>query len=173
MWRRNASQFINSSPIGSSLSDRQSGLVLTDFFSREAGIAKAHGFAADLLFLQFMKNLVSPMAALKLRLLEKSVQTRDLSLSVHSPANQRFELDKMTICKAVEDRICKRIDIASRTDLPDQQLTEALRLLLKIVRRSGLTVDFSSAEILLLTRGASGRLSEGKTDQLERATIRF
>jgi hypothetical protein len=36
-----------------------------------------------------------------------------------------------------------------------------------------LPVDFSPAEILLLTRGVSERSGEGKVDQHERATIRF
>jgi hypothetical protein len=120
-----------------------------------------------------MKLLVSQIAGLKLQLLEKIVQTRDPTLGVYPPSNQRIEPDKMTVCKAVEDRICKRIDLASRTDLTDQQLTDALRLLLKIVRRNDLPVDFSSAEILLLTRGVSERSGEGKVDQHERATIRF
>ena len=120
-----------------------------------------------------MKLLVSQMPGLKLRLLEKIVQTRDLTLQVHPLLDQRMEPDKMTVCKAVEDRICKRIDLASRADLTDQQLTDALRLLLKIVRRSDLPVDFSSAEILLLTRGVSERSGERRTDQRERATIRF
>jgi hypothetical protein len=120
-----------------------------------------------------MKLLVSQMAGLKLQLLEKIVQTRDPTLGVYPPSNQRIEPDKMTVCRAVEDRICKRIDLASRTDLTDQQLTDALRLLLKIVRRNDLPFDFSPAEILLLTRGVSERSGEGKVDQHERATIRF
>jgi hypothetical protein len=120
-----------------------------------------------------MKFLVSQMAGLKLRILEKVVQAKDLTLGVHPPSNQRIEPDKMTVCKAVEDRICKRIDLASRIDLTDQQLADALRLLLKIVRRSDLPVDFSPAEIHFLTRGVSERAGEAKTDQRERGTIRF
>jgi hypothetical protein len=79
----------------------------------------------------------------------------------------------MTICKAVEDRICKRIDLASRTDLTDCQVMEALRLILKIVRRSDLPVDFSPEEIFLLTHGVPKRSRIGMTAQHERATIRF
>jgi hypothetical protein len=143
------------------------------FFCLDAGFTKALELAADLCFLDLMKFLVSQMAGLKLRILEKIVQTRDLSPGVHPPSKQRIEPDKMTVCKAVEDRICNRIDLASRTDLTDQQLTDALRLLLKIVRRSDLPVDFSSAEILLLTRGVSERSGEEKIDQRDRATTRF
>jgi hypothetical protein len=120
-----------------------------------------------------MKLLVSQMAGLKLQILEKIVQTRDLTLGVHPSSNPRIEPDKMTVCKAVEDRICKRIDLAGRTDLTDQQLNDALRLLLKIVRRSDLPVDFSSAEILFLTRGVLERSGEREFDPPERATSRL
>lgn len=120
-----------------------------------------------------MKLLGSQMASLKLRILEKIVRTRDLDPGLHPPSNQRVEPDKMTVCKAVEDRICKRIDLASRTDLTNQQLMDALRLLLKIVRRSDLPFDFSPAEILLLTRGVSKNSGDKKIDQHERATARF
>jgi hypothetical protein len=144
------------------------------FFCLGAGFAKALEIAADLRLLNLMKFLVSQMAGLKLRLLEKIVQTKEEASSGVLPlSNQRIEPDKMTVCKAVEDRICKRIDLASRTDLTDQQLTDALCLLLKIVRQSDLPIDFSSGEILLLTRGVSERSCPGKTDQRERATFRF
>jgi hypothetical protein len=118
-----------------------------------------------------MKLLASQIAGLKLQILAKIVQSRDLTFSVHPPSNQRIEADKMIVCQAVEDRICKRIDLASRTDLTDQQLADALRLLLKIVRRSDLPVDFSSAEILLLTRRPS-ETGEEKIPSNERATLR-
>ena len=60
--------------------------------------------------------------------------------------------DKMIICKAVEERICRKIDLASRDDLTLQQAVDALLLLLKIVRQNNLSVDISSAEKLLLSR---------------------
>jgi hypothetical protein len=119
-----------------------------------------------------MKFLVSQIAGLKLQILENIVKTRDFALGIHPPSSQRNEPDKMIVCKAVEDRICRKIDLASRADLSDQQLADALRLLLKIVRRSDLPIDFSSAEIFLLTRGVTDR-SERKIDQGEQATIRF
>jgi len=58
----------------------------------------------------------------------------------------------MIICKAVEERICRKIDLASRDDLTLQQAVDALLLLLKIVRQNNLSVDISSAEKLLLSR---------------------
>ena len=106
-----------------------------------------------------MKILVSHMADLKLRLLEKIVQTRHRTLVVDTLSNQRIEPDKMTVCQAVEDRICKRIDLASRTDLTDRQ-AEWTRFA-SFSRSSGksdLPVDFSPAEILLLTRRRIGEI---------------
>jgi len=93
------------------------------------------------------------MADLKLRLLNSIVQDRNSTQVFDACSNERLESHKMTICKAVEDRICKGIDIASRTDLTDRQAMDALRLLLKIVRRSGLPVDFSDSELFILTHG--------------------
>jgi hypothetical protein len=91
------------------------------------------------------------MDDLKLRLLDRIAQARNNRQPVETLSKESY---KMTVCKAVEDRICKRIDLASRADLTDRQAMDALRLLLKIVRRSGLPVDFSNAEISLLTHGA-------------------
>jgi hypothetical protein len=120
-----------------------------------------------------MNFLGSQMVGLKLRILDKVVQAADNSIRGDIPSTGRMKRDKMAVCKAVEDRICKRIDLASRTDLTAQEVMDALRLLLKIVRQSDLPVDFSSAEILLLTRGFGERWREGKTGRCERATIRF
>jgi hypothetical protein len=112
-------------------------------------IAKGSEGDADLSILDPMKFLVSQMAGLKLRLLDSIVQRH----VVDTFSNQRNEPDKMIICQAVEDRLCKRVDLACRTDLTDRQAMDALRLLLKIVRRNDLEVEFSSAEISLLTHG--------------------
>lgn len=135
--------------------------------------AKARDSGVDLQNLDLMKVLVSQMPRLKLRLLDRIVQARNNTHGVDVLSNQRLVPNKMTICKAVEDRICKRIDLASRTDLTDCQVMEALRLILKIVRRSDLPVDFSPEEIFLLTHGVPKRSRIGMTAQHERATIRF
>ena len=100
-----------------------------------------------------MKFLVSRMVDLKFRLLDKIVQATNSAQVVDTLPAERIESHKMTICKAVEDRICKRIDLASRTDLTDREAMDALRLLVKIVHRSGLPADFSLAEIFMLTHG--------------------
>ena len=110
-----------------------------------------------------MKFLVSQMAGLKVQLLDRIAQELNQPPAADPPSHQRMKPDKMFICKAVEDRICKRIDLASRTDLTDQEVMDALRLLLKIVRQSDLPVDFSSAEIYLLTRGVRERAREAAT----------
>jgi hypothetical protein len=113
-----------------------------------------------------MKFLASQMAGLKVQLLDRIVHTMDPPPAADPLSRQRMKPDKMSICKAVEDRICKRIDLASRTDLSDQEVMGALRLLLKIVRQSDLPVDFSAAEIYLLTRGI-------RESSREAATTRF
>jgi hypothetical protein len=104
-----------------------------------------------------MKFLGSQMAAVKLRLLEKIFLTADSSPLTHSCSNHPLELHHLSVCHAVEDRICKKIDLATRTDLTDQQALEALRLLFKIVRQNNLTLDFSPGEFSLLTHGVSAR----------------
>jgi hypothetical protein len=99
-----------------------------------------------------MKFLTSGMADLKLRLLDRIVQPRNTP----APSNlssETTELNKTIVWQAVEDRICKRIDLAIRTDLTVRQAKDALRLLIGIVRKSGLPIDFSPLEIGLLTRG--------------------
>jgi hypothetical protein len=58
--------------------------------------------------------------------------------------------DKIILCKAVEERICKKIDLASRTDLTLLQAADAVGLLLKIVSRNKLCIEISPAEKLLL-----------------------
>jgi hypothetical protein len=103
--------------------------------------------------LELMKFLVTGMPDLKLRLLERIVQSRSCTQPDSNLPGQTNELHKKIICQAVEDRICKRLDLATRTDLTDRQATDALCLFLKIVRRSGLPAHFSSSEIALLTRG--------------------
>jgi hypothetical protein len=93
------------------------------------------------------------MANLKVRILDQIVRSQDVLPLVDAPSDEKIKAHKMTVCRAVEDRICKRIDLASRADLTDLQILDALRLLLKIVRRSDLVVHFSPDEIFLLTHG--------------------
>ena len=57
--------------------------------------------------------------------------------------------DKISLC-AVEERICKKIDLAWRTDLTLSQAADAVRLLLKIISRNNLSIEISPAEKLLL-----------------------
>ena len=107
---------------------------------------------ADFLTLESMKFLAARLPDLKLRLLERMVQEAKENEISDTLSQKKVELHKMTVCKAVEDRICKQIDLASRTDLTARQAKDALRLLLKIARRNGLLVDFSPAELDLLRR---------------------
>ena len=100
-----------------------------------------------------MKFLVSTIPELKLRLLEKVVQARNSAPVADALANETLEIRKMTVCQAVEERICKRIDLASRSDLTEREVMDALCLLLKIVRRTGWPFHFSAAEFLLLMHG--------------------
>jgi hypothetical protein len=101
-----------------------------------------------------MKCLDSQMAGLKLRLLDQVVQASNLPPpNVEPLSHETIQNQKMIICRAVEDRICKRMDLASRTDLTERQTIDALRLLLKIARESDLRVNFSPAEFYLLIHG--------------------
>lgn len=100
------------------------------------------------------------MPDLKLRLLDRIVQARMSTQLADTLSKERIESHQMTICKAVEDRICQRIDLASRTDLTDRQAMDALCLLLKIVKRSGLPVNFSPGEFFLLTHGLHYRSAQ-------------
>jgi hypothetical protein len=104
-----------------------------------------------------MKFLTSGMADLKLRLLDRIVQPRNTP-APSDLSSETTDTNKTIICQAVEDRICKRIDLAIRTDLTVRQAKDALRLLIGIVRRSGLPIDFSPLEIALLTRGIPRRM---------------
>jgi hypothetical protein len=97
------------------------------------------------------------MAGLKLRLLDRIVLPQESISAVEPLSNQRTESNPMAVCQAVEDRICKQIDLTSRPDLDDRQVMDALRLLLKIVRRNGLAVDFSPSEVLVLRHGIRHR----------------
>jgi hypothetical protein len=115
--------------------------------------AKAVGGEVDLQITNLMKFLVSTIPELKLRLLEKVVQARNSAPAVDALANETPEARKMTVCQAVEERICKRIDLASRGDLTEREVMDALCLLLKIVRRTGWPFHFSAAEFLLLMHG--------------------
>jgi hypothetical protein len=118
-----------------------------------------------------MKFLVSRIPGLKLQLLDKIVHTRNCTQDDETLSNEEVVSHQITVCQAVEDRICKRVDLASRTDLTVQQAIDALRLLLKIVRRNDLSADFSSAEIFLLVHGVSCK-SRGATT-LPLARVRF
>jgi hypothetical protein len=120
-----------------------------------------------------MKILVSQMTGLKLRLLERIVQARDQTHSVDTLSGQGNEPNDMTVCQAVEDRICRQRDLASRTDLKDEQVMRAVRLLLKIARKSDLPIDFSTGEIFLLTRGVQHRPREETTEKANFAPSRF
>jgi len=108
-----------------------------------------------------MKFLVSQMARLTLRLLETNVQASNHSSAADSPSNERSDSHKMDVCQAVEDRICKRIDLAFRTDLTDRQAMAALHLLLKIVLRNDLPVEFSAGEIFMLLHGVPDQSRHG------------
>jgi hypothetical protein len=111
------------------------------------------------------------MPGLKLQLLDKIVHTRNRTQDDETLSNEEIVSHQMTVCQAVEDRICKRIDLASRTDLTVQQAIDSLRLLLKIVRRNDLPADFSSAEIFLIVHGVSGKTRGATT--LPPAGVRF
>jgi hypothetical protein len=100
-----------------------------------------------------MKFLVSQMADLKLRILGKFALPQERISVVGPLSNRRTESNPMAVCQAVEDRICKQIDLTNRPDLDDLQVMAALRLLLKIVQRNGLAVDFSPSEVFLLRHG--------------------
>jgi len=110
--------------------------------------------SADSGILELMKFLVTGMSDLKLRLLDRIVQSRSSAQPDSNAPGGSTELHKKIICQAVEDRICKRLDLATRPDLTDREATDALCLLLKIVRRNGLPAQFSTSEIALLARGA-------------------
>jgi hypothetical protein len=100
-----------------------------------------------------MKFLISAMPELSRRLLEKTVQARNSASAVDALVQETPEAREMTVCHAVEDRICKRIDLTSRRDLTEREVMGALCLLLKIIRTTGWPFRFSAAEFLLLTRG--------------------
>jgi len=104
-----------------------------------------------------MKFLTAGMADLKLRLLDRILQPRNTQ-TLSNLSSETTELNRTIICQAVEDRICKRIDLAIRTDLTVRQAKDALRLLIGIVRKSGLSIDFSPREIALLTRDIPYRM---------------
>ena len=95
------------------------------------------------------------MADLKLRVLERIAQSANVTESPRKLSSEAVALNKTIICQAVEDRICKRIDLAIRNDLTDGQAIDALRLLVRIVRTNGLSIALSAPEIALLARGVS------------------
>jgi hypothetical protein len=101
---------------------------------------------------KLMKFLVSAMPELNRRLLEKVRQAKNSASAVDAPVQETPEAREMTVCQAVEDRICKRIDLASRDDLTEREVMAALCLILKIVRTTGWPFRFSVAEFLLLMR---------------------
>jgi hypothetical protein len=115
--------------------------------------AKGPDGRADLQITKLMKFLVSAMPELNRRILEKAVQTRNSASAPDAVIKETPEARKMTVCHAVEDRICKRIDLTSRRDLTEREVMAALCLLLKIVRITGWPFRFSTAEFLLLMRG--------------------
>jgi hypothetical protein len=107
-----------------------------------------------------MKFLISAIPELHGRLLEKVVQERNSASAVDALARETPEAREMTVCQAVEDRICKRIDLASRRDLTEREVMDAICLLLKIVRRTGWPFHFSAAEFLLLVHWQGSRIWE-------------
>ena len=122
---------------------------------------------------ELMKFLVSQMAGLKLRILNKIALPQESISAVDFLSNQRTRSNPMAVCQAVEDRICKQIELTTRLDLDDLQVMAALRLLLKIVQRNGLAVDFSPSEVFLLKHGIQHRsrtevpfLSQARTGQI-------
>ena len=97
-----------------------------------------------------MKFLVSAMDDVTLRLRHVNARAKNIRSAVDPVSSEPATYDKMILCKAVEDRICREIDLASRDDLTLPQAVDALRLLLKIARQNGLSVEISFAEKLLL-----------------------
>lgn len=97
--------------------------------------------------------MIFQMADLKSKLLERIVLFADRFSAVDLLSNQRNNSGPVVVWQAVEDRICNQIDLTSRVDLSDRQVVDALRLLLKIVRRNRLAIDFSRSEVLALKRG--------------------
>ena len=97
-----------------------------------------------------MKFLVSAMDDLTLRLRHMNERAMNIRSVIDPGSSELATYDKMILCKAVEDRICRKIDLAFRGDLTLHQAVDALQLLLKIVQQNRLSVDFSSAEKLLL-----------------------
>ncbi len=91
------------------------------------------------------------MDDISLRLRCENVRAKHVRPVDHRPGRATGGYDKMILCKAVEERICRKIDLASREDLTPEQALDALCLLLKIVRQNGLSVDISSGERLLLS----------------------
>jgi hypothetical protein len=102
-----------------------------------------------------MRFLASAMDDVTLHLLSGDGRSKNIGLAIDPFSDESRTYDKMILCKAVEERICRKIDLASRTDLSLQQATNALRLLLKIVQQNDLSIDISSAEKLLLSCSSS------------------
>jgi hypothetical protein len=126
-----------------------------DVFSRwDDFFAKERGYSTEYLTPELMKFLVSQMAGLKLQLLDRIVLPQESISAIDSRSIQRTASDPMAVCRAVEDRICQHIDLTTRLDLDDRQMMAALRLLLKIVQRNRLAVDFSPSEVFLLRHGS-------------------
>ena len=99
-----------------------------------------------------MKSLVSAMDDVTLRLRCEHVRAKNIRSAADPLTSESGMYDKMILCKAVEDRICRKIDLAARNDLTLEQAADALRLLLKIVEQNRLIIEISPEEKLLLTR---------------------
>ncbi|MBV8278407.1 MAG: hypothetical protein JO170_24535 [Verrucomicrobia bacterium] len=107
-----------------------------------------------------MNFLISGMDCLKLRLYHgkrRSMNIRQIRAAtgkieqVDEPTrSDPGNYDKLILCKAVEERICKKIDLAARTDLTLLQAADAVRLLLRIISQNNLSIEISPAEKLLL-----------------------
>ena len=87
---------------------------------------------ANFEILELVKFLVTAMADLKLQLLERIVQSRSSAQPDSNLPGETTELHKKIICQAVEDRICKRRDLAtvqiSPSDRPQMHFASLLRL---------------------------------------------
>jgi hypothetical protein len=100
-----------------------------------------------------MNFLISGMDGLMLKLYHgyrRSMNIRQIRAvtekvgQLNDPApGESGRYDRIILCKAVEERICRKIDLASRTDLTLSQAADAVRLLLKIISQNNLSIEIS------------------------------
>jgi hypothetical protein len=99
---------------------------------------------------------------LKLRLLDRIVQSRTSPQPDSSLPDETTELHKKIICQAVEDRICKRLDLETRPDLTDQQANDAPLPPSEDCSKQWFACPFFDPEIALLTRGTRSGCSAAR-----------